>query len=213
MPKHITKEKKNNIVKYYKTKPMTITDVSKKFGVSNPSVIKVLNEYNVERYSKIKLFSPNLIEDYFENINTEQKAYFLGLIISDGCVHNTKNKQSLVSITLDSNDDYLLDFFKKEIKSNKKITHDTRGCSQISILSNKMVSDLKKYGVCENKSLHTIFPKDIPEHLYCHLIRGLIDGDGSISFYKRKDRKNCHVKAIRFCQGNKKMIGDLVDFL
>lgn len=212
MPKHITTDKKIKIVSYYKSSPMTYEDVSSKFGISLPSVAKVLKEYNVKPYTKVQLFSPDLDEHYFDNIDTEEKAYFLGLLITDGCVHNTKGKQSLVSLTLKEQDEYLINKFKECIKSNKIVTHDGRGCAELNILSNTMVSSLKRYGVCENKSLHTVFPSKIPLDMCHHLLRGIFDGDGSISFYARPDRK-AHTKAIRLCQGNEEFLIDIVDFL
>lgn len=212
MPKHITKQTKEEIVKYYKSKPMTLEEVVDKFNVCKPSVIKILNEYRIKRYTKVQLFSPDLDEHYFDNIDTEAKAYFLGLIITNGCIHNTKGKQKLVGITLQNCDKYILEIFRNEIHSNKKITADGRGCSEINILSNNLVNGLKQYGVAEKKSLHTIFPKNIPKHLYSHLIRGILDGDGSVSFYARPHRKS-HVKAVRFCQGNKNFLSDLINFL
>lgn len=212
MPKHMTADEKIKIVSYYKSFPMTYEDVSNKFGISLPSVAKVLKEYNVKPYTKVQLFSPDLDEHYFDNINTEEKAYFLGLLITDGCIHNTKGKQSLVSLTLKEQDEYLIDKFKECVKSNKTVTHDGRGCSGLNILSNIMVSSLKKYGICENKSLHTVFPTEIPLNMYRHLLRGIFDGDGSVSFYARPDRKS-HTKAIRLCQGNEKFLIDIVNFL
>lgn len=212
MPKHITKEQKVAIVEYYKTKPMTHTEVSKKFNISLPSVIKILKEYRIKPYTKVQLFSPDLDEHYFDEIDTEKKAYFLGLIITDGCIHNTKGRQPLVSLTLQESDKYILEEFKKEIHSNKKITPDGRGCVGINILSRTMVEALRKYGVKERKSLCTIFPQNIPKDLYGHFIRGVLDGDGSISFYARRNRKS-HTKAIRFCQGNQQFLKDLTKCL
>lgn len=212
MPKHISKEKKECVVAFYKQKPMTIENVARAFNISNPSVIKILDEYKVKRYSKVRLFSPDLDEHYFESIDTEKKAYFLGLIITDGCVHSTKGKQPLLSITLKDDDEYLLEEFKKEIGSNKNITHDGRGCAEIQVLSKVMTDDLKKYGVVPNKSMVTVFPKNIPKEMYQHLIRGILDGDGSVSYYARPNRK-AHVKAVRFCQGNETFLQDLVNFL
>lgn len=212
MPKHISKYTKERLIKYYLQKPITISDVANTFGICVSSVIKILNEYKIKRYSKVQLFSPNLDEHYFEQIDTEAKAYFLGLIITDGCVHNTKGKQSLVCLTLKNEDEYLLEKFKSEINSNKNITHDGRGCAELNILSNIMVKDLMKYEVFPNKSLYTVFPKNLPNNMYRHLIRGILDGDGSVSYYARPKRKS-HVKAIRFCQGNEKFLQDMVDFL
>lgn len=212
MSKHLSKENEIQIIEYYKTKPMTIKELCDKFNLCNVTIIKILNKYNIKRYNRTKLFSPQLDEHYFENIDNEEKAYFLGLIVSDGCIYSQNIRSSMVTITLQGCDKYILERFIKCIKSNKHITSDGRGCFEIQILSDIMVNDLRKYGLFENKSLHTIFPKNLPKDLYCHFIRGLIDGDGSISFYNRQNRY-CHVKAIRFCQGNKKFVEDFIKFL
>ena len=212
MSKHLSKENEIQIIEYYKTKPMTIKELCDKFNLCNVTIIKILNKYNIKRYNRTKLFSPQLDEHYFENIDNEEKAYFLGLIVSDGCIYSQNIRSSMVVITLQGCDKYILEHFIKCIKSNKHITSDGRGCFEIQILSDIMVNDLRKYGLFENKSLHTIFPKNLPKDLYCHFIRGLIDGDGSISFYNRQNRY-CHVKAIRFCQGNKKFVEDFIKFL
>ena len=212
MSKHLSKENEIQIIEYYKTKPMTIKELCNKFNLCNVTIIKILNKYNIKRYNRTKLFSPQLDEHYFENIDNEEKAYFLGLIVSDGCIYSQDIRSSMVVITLQGCDKYILEHFIKCIKSNKHITSDGRGCFEIQILSDIMVNDLRKYGLFENKSLHTIFPKNLPKDLYCHFIRGLIDGDGSISFYNRQNRY-CHVKAIRFCQGNKKFVEDFIKFL
>lgn len=212
MSKHLSKENEIQIIEYYKTKPMTIKELCDKFNLCNVTIIKILNKYNIKRYNRTKLFSPQLDEHYFENIDNEEKAYFLGLIVSDGCIYSQNIRSSIVTITLQGCDKYILERFIKCIKSNKHITSDGRGCFEIQILSDIMVNDLRKYGLFENKSLHTIFPKNLPKDLYCHFIRGLIDGDGSISFYNRQNRCS-HVKAIRFCQGNKKFVEDFIKFL
>ena len=208
----ITKEIEQQVINYYLSKPMTESEVANKFNLCKPTIGKILANNDIKIYKKNQLFSPDLIEDYFETINSEHKAYFLGLIISDGCIYSKNNKQNLVGITLQDKDKYILDIFKKEIKTNKSITSDNRGCSSIQILSNKMVSDLEVYGLCDNKSLKTIFPKNIDDKYYPHLIRGLLDGDGSVSFYARPNKKS-HVKAIRFCQGNEQFLLDLVEYL
>lgn len=212
MPKHIQQKIKQSIVQFYKSKPMTIKEVADKFGVSSPSVIKILNEYHIKRYTKTKLFSPQLNEHYFDNIDSENKAYFLGLLITDGCIHQTKGKQPMIAISLQSRDSYLLNLFLNDIGCNKKVTSDGRGCDEIQVISRPLTEALKQYGISERKSLHTVFPKNLPNNMYSHLLRGIFDGDGSISYYNRPRRK-AHVKAVRLCQGNQQFLLDVVDFL
>lgn len=191
---------------------MTFDELVKKFNISIPTIIKIFNKYRVVRYTKSRLYSPNLVEDYFNTIDSQLKAYFLGLIITDGCIYSKNGRTPSVSLTLQKNDAYLIDRFIKEIHSNKVVTTDGRGCCEVAINSSKMVSDLHKYGVQERKSLQAIFPSNLPIYYYPSLLRGIIDGDGSISFYARKGRK-CHTKAIRLCSGNEKFLLDIVGFL
>lgn len=213
MRKILTKEIKEEIINFYKSKPMTIEDVAKEYDYCKPTISKILKD--IPKYSKVKIFSPNLVEDYFENIDSELKAYFLGLVITDGCICTSSHGwEEILNITLIKEDKYILDKFIEEIKSNKISTSDGRGCYSINILSNKMCNSLKKYGITERKSLKTVFPKNINKEFVPDMIRGIIDGDGSIAFYSReKHGRKVHKKAIRLCQGNKKFLEDIVDYL
>lgn len=212
MSKKIALDTKREILNFYKSKPMTLKELALNFNYSIPTVSHILNEFRFKRYSKVELFSPELNQNYFDNIDTEEKAYFLGLIITDGCIYKKNSKQNLVNITLKKQDKYLLYKFIKELNSNKKPSSDGRGCYGINILSNKLVKSLEKFGVKERKSNSTIFPKFLPKEMYRHLLRGIIDGDGNVAFNNRLNRK-VHKKALRICQGNYDFLQDIVDFL
>lgn len=206
----LSEEVKQKIISCFLECPKSMSCVSKETGYSPYIVRKALKE--IPKYTRSKIFSPDLREDYFESIDSEEKAYFLGLIITDGCICKpTKHGEEILSLTLVEEDKYLLDEFIKELKSNKVSTPDGRGCYSINILSNKLCDSLKKYGITERKSLNTVFPL-MDEKFMPHLIRGMFDGDGSISFYQRKDR-NVHKKAIRMCQGNKRFLEDFINYM
>ena len=82
--KIITEELKQEIIEFYKSHPMAMKTVCEKFNLSLPTVGKILKD--IPKYSKASIFNPELDEDFFSVINTEAKAYFLGLLISDGNV-------------------------------------------------------------------------------------------------------------------------------
>lgn len=212
MPKHITDETKLEIINYYKSKPTTIAETAKQFSVSDPSVIKILNEYGIKRYSKAKLFSPNLDETYFESIDTETKAYFLGLIITDGCIHKSENRPPLLALMSNASDSYIIKQFLDDIHSNNKLTSDNRGCLGVHLMSERITNSLEKYGVKERKTFDTKFPALSDKSMYPHLIRGILDGDGSVGFYARKGR-NAHDKKIRFTGGTKSFLAEIGHFL
>mgnify|MGYP002625860766 CR=1 FL=1 len=65
-----------------------------------------------------------------------------------------------------------------------------------SVSSPKMKVDLIRLGAIPNKSLILEFPKDIPNDLIRHFVRGYFDGDGCIS--KNEDRCSL-VSTENFC--------------
>ena len=120
-------------------------------------------------------------KDYFNNIDTETKAYLLGFILADGWV--TSNGRVLGLSVLTSDIDILL-LLKNELNSKHKIQTRTKGranpLSRIEISCSAIVTSLNKLGITSDKSLHATLPK-IDNDLVPHMLRGLFDGDGSFS--------------------------------
>ena len=153
-------------------------------------------------------------ERYFENIDSEEKAYWLGFIAADGCVY--KNKQSYrLQINLKGSDIDHLKKFQKAICSDYKITEKKVGKAQsntcqLKINSTKMCNDLIKNNIIERKSI--IFePPILNKNLMNHFIRGYFDGDGWITSYKRKD-SNGYRNEVGII-GGKKALNYFIDFL
>ena len=210
MGKIITERLKQEIIEYYLSKPMTYQTVQEKFELSLPTIGKILKD--TPKYSKAKINNPELQEHYFEIIDSEEKAYFLGLLITDGNVFkNNSGRQASISITLKLEDEYILSKFLKELKANTTIGKDGRGCGQSAVRSDLMAKDLEQYGVIPRKTLYTYLPKNIPENLMNHLIRGIFDGDGSI---RVKIGENGKIKEhyFEFC-GTHKLMEDLSSYL
>lgn len=217
MRKIITEELKRNIKDYYQSRPMTIGEVCKEFSLSSPTILKILN--GIPKYSKTKIYNPELDEDFFSSIDTESKAYFLGLFISDGNIFDPSNSkhpgQKWVSITLQTDDSYILQNFKDDIKATTKISEDGRGSSYIAIRSNKMADDLEKYGVIPRKSFKTRFPFEVNKKYYRHIIRGIMDGDGSIQAHLSKNITSDKIRFlhnISFC-GSHRLMCDIVNVI
>lgn len=202
----ISKEKEILILQDYLNKFKAIS-ICKKYNICHPTLMRIIKSkgFKAKKGTEVnKKYSCN--EDYFENIDSLDKAYFLGLIVADGNVI----KRTL-EIALQEGDSYILQIFKNLIKSNhpiklrkkKKETHFNM--KRLSIVSEKMVNDLSKYGVIPNKSFKTYFP-EIPEEFYSHFIRGVFDGDGCIW----KGTKN--TKIFNIC-GNTDLVKKIQEIL
>jgi hypothetical protein len=131
-----------------------------------------------------------LNEDYFNIIDDEYKAYWLGFIYADGCINNKKNCN--LAIKLSVKDFNHLEKFCKCIETNKPVRKykNNNGFGKgneyciITICSKNIVNQLINKGCFENKSLILKFPEFLKEDLIKHFIRGYFDGDGSIFLAK-----------------------------
>jgi len=134
-------------------------------------------------------------KDFFKEIDTEHKAYWLGFIYADGCVSfDPVSKSAELCIKLQGRDDGHLKKFNKSINGNVEVQNFRRVCNlndkeydgcDIRFYSNELVLDLIKLGVIPNKTLEIIFPQ-IKEDLISHFIRGYFDGDGCVTLDKKR---------------------------
>ena len=210
--KVITEELKQEIIKYYLSQPMTLKQVEDKYELSHPTISKILTD--IPKYTKAKLNNPNMKEHFFQEINCEENAYFLGLLISDGNIFkDDTGRQASISITLNLKDEYILEKFKEVLQTNTSIGHDRRGCGQIAVRSNIMAEDLAKYGVVPRKSYNTYLPQ-VPNQYMWHLIRGIFDGDGSILAKPNpnNDGHNRFLHSISFC-GTHQLMDDISNYI
>lgn len=181
------------IITLYKS-GISSTILAQERNVSVHTITNILEKHNVERNNHYH--NLNLIEDYWENINSKDKAYFLGFLITDGNVIG-----NAVRLSLHIKDKHILETFSKVTQNNNKIYEDTRNCATYGVKRPKWVKDLAQYGVIPNKT-QTVGMPLLNDDLMPHLIRGLIDGDGWIT--KRGQ--------IGFC-GNHKTVTQVRDFL
>ena len=133
-------------------------------------------------------------EDYFENIDTENKAYWLGFISADGSIiKSSKYNSYRLYINLNVSDKNHLEKFKDSIEANdiklQDYTSNKGFCnssgtttSRIVLNSFKLCSDLAKYNVHQRKTYDIEMP-NIKNNLIPHYLRGLFDGDGSYCHY------------------------------
>lgn len=164
---------------------------------SQTFIMNILKKNNIKRRqtkSYTTIYIPN--ENFFDIINNQEKAYFLGLMYADGNNYINRTHNYEMSIKLQAQDKIILEKFKNLISPNSKITivkdNSTTNLHYKLKVNNKKISEqLCNLGCVPNKSLILQFPEFIDDKLLNHFIRGYSDGDGSI--YKKQQTKTGYV--------------------
>lgn len=153
-------------------------------------------------------------ENIFENIDTEEKAYWLGFLLADGSIHY-RPRQKTIKLSLQAGDKDHLVKFRKFLGSThpiKEYNYETFSCCELSFSNDKMANDLAKYGIVPKKSLTVSLPI-IGKNLEKHILRGIWDGDGSVLFRATHSKypKNLRPE-VQLC-GNKYITGSIQNIL
>ena len=171
----------------------TMTNIAKCYGVGTKRISDYLKSQSVtlRTYSDFsrKYF---LDEEYFDKIDTPNKAYILGLLYADGCcfVDEKTNRYNLI-IALQETDIHILEDVKKELQYTGIISHidlskkrengiNTLDQERLCISNKHLVESLGKLGVVPRKTYCLTFPNFLSDNLIPHFFRGLSDGDGCI---------------------------------
>lgn len=123
----------------------------------------------------------------FQNIDTVEKAYVLGLIYSDGYIQSINNKSYCSTICLHENDKYLLEKIQKIFTFYKLVYYKEKTAYKLVCTCKQLCLDLYANGVYPRKSYENKIHLHVPNidvSLIPHFIRGYFDGDGSV--YRQK---------------------------
>lgn len=121
--------------------------------------------------------------DYFSNINSPIKAYWLGFLFTDGSVDHYK-KTGRIRLQLQEGDKEILEKFKEDLCIDSKIIYDTRPnsvCCSVEFVDEQIFNDLEKYDIVPRKTykVDRIPYQKIPQEFLPAFALGLFDGDGN----------------------------------
>lgn len=120
--------------------------------------------------------------------NNPAAAYFVGLLMADGCVSRGKDgkRHPAIQLHLQRRDVAIIESFRSFLGSNHPITFRDNLCNgkmhpqaRFSVNSARLAAALARYGVVPQK---TVTAQLIGLEMNPHAWRGCIDGDGSICF-------------------------------
>jgi len=179
-------DKLENAIKLY-LHGLSLQAAAKTANVSYSSLQLRIKNLNLTRSNKTNSRKYFVDHNFFENINSEIKAYWLGFMYADGYISN-RGSQKLIGVAIGTKDKNHLTKFVKHLKSNYQIKEYTANSgyskniiyNRLLMTSETMFNDLLKQGLTEHKSLTLKFPS-ITKKLERHFIRGYFDGDGSFA--------------------------------
>lgn len=182
-------------VQEYLNSNKTMKELASKYNISPTSISGYLKRNKISYKPKTNR-KYTLDENYFEVIDTEEKAYFLGYLMADGCLKKTyKEKITMMSFSQSEENKKTVYLLKQALNTTKPVYKkiNNKGFNKsdesfvyvLDIVSKKITSDLLKHGMSHKKENISRIPQ-MDRRLIKHFIRGYFDGDGSISVYNNK---------------------------
>lgn len=199
MPRLISQEIKTLICEDLRNLSISIKDIMIKYNVSQGTISKIrtLNDIPMRKGSVFNYKHYLKNENYFDIIDTPDKAYFLGFITGDAYIKYRSSSNSFtLRLELHNKDKKILEDFVRyldcsyEVVSRLRIdqkSQKVRDRCYLEISRLKLIEGLMKHGVGPNKSKELNMPTTISDDLMCHYIRGLIDSDGCWCLRKDKN--------------------------
>jgi hypothetical protein len=184
--------KEKNIIEMYQSGTNTV-DIAKKYNTYNTSIRRVLlrNNINIRNYSQaVSRIQGNLFS--FLSL-TREESYFLGLLITDGCISRTSN----LTLGLQEQDVYMLQKFANFLGPKNKVykyfhTAHNKYQYQVSVGNIEICKNLNKLAIFKNKS----FDLELLIPINFDILRGIIDGDG----YVKKGTISISSKSKKFLE-------------
>jgi intein-encoded DNA endonuclease-like protein len=191
----------------FQTTSISLTEMGKREKVDRRTLAKYFKELGIEIVNKQNRSKFN--EHVFDQIDSEEKAYWLGFIFADGYISSSPLRENVKSIyqfelSLGLKDKEHLEKFRNFMEYEKPLLIDTCRC-RFTLANKHLWTTLNSYGCTPNKSLTLTFP-NIPEYLIKHFIRGYFDGDGCITRYVHKTCVSPHIELL----GTKQMLEQIL---
>ena len=168
-----------NIIQKY-ISGQSCLSLGKEYNCSDKTIRRLLDKHKIVNRGNRKHFYE---EDIFKEINTAEKAYWLGFITADGYVNEDRG---FMRIKLKECDKSHLYKFVKFIKGDEEMIkyeyHKITGNKQyyVEVNGRNFVNTLVDLNIRQRKSMKEVWCDKIPEKYIKDYIRGIIDGDGHI---------------------------------
>jgi DNA-binding XRE family transcriptional regulator len=155
--------------------------LAEEFGVSGANLGKMLDQRGVKRRTLGEAKRVHSCDHaFFDVIDTEEKAYWLGFMAADG---NITSDRPVIQLRLASKDREHVVRFASAVRSTHAVADYTDKAgntyTKLSIASPELTAGLAKHGISPNKTFTLAWPDHLEPELVRNFLRGYFDGDGS----------------------------------
>lgn len=192
--KIIAPSTKEKAIEYY-IAGMPSTKLAKIFHVDKATILNWLKAANIpRRTAKAAIQRYAINTKFFDVIDDEHKAYWLGFLLSDGNISKSgrNGKARTLRCALQWRDkshlQKLLDAMGSEHKIIPKFSNGHKA-AWLAITTIDLCSALESHGWSAFKKSGDIsILNTVSKHLQQHLVRGMIDGDGHLGVHQNRYR-------------------------
>lgn len=202
---------KNEIVNDYKS-GLSCSKIAKKY---NRSITGISNILKLEGINVLRPEDTTTYNWSFIYNNSNLFMYWLGWMLSDGCIYHCKaaGRNRGIMTYLCTNDKYILEFFRDKIDKARKVVTKGKNNKMYRLdisIPRKDAEFISQFGLIEAKSLvikGTDKLVNLSRNDFIQMFAGLIEGDGDIKFQQMKSKLHTYpVLSIRLHSGSKEWL-------
>jgi intein/homing endonuclease len=117
-----------------------------------------------------------------------------------------------LSYAVQKRDCGLLKHINKVLKIKNPVRRIENNYCRVDVTQQGFIKAFAKWGITEKKSLTIEFPTNLPKKMISHFIRGVFDGDGTVTFKYRRNRHS-FIQSARIVTCSKKFAEGLNEAL
>lgn len=181
---NLSETEESTIVELYRDSKVSQTEIAQQFNISRSVVHRILCQRGVEVIDSSTARMQNKVNlSYFDDIDSEDKAYWLGFLAADGNITCSDGRYR-IALVIKADDKKHLELFRQSLNSSSTIRSKMVMGNEyvlIQISGKQLAKRLVELGITPRKSLTLEFPVMLPDELNRHFMRGYFDGDGCIA--------------------------------
>jgi hypothetical protein len=190
----------------YWTDGQSLAMIARELGCTRQYVHQLMKEYGIPRRTKRRARRQALkggrithkradgssstlqavdVDPYFFRKWSEEMAWVLGLIATDGSIHDKGGTSTVSRLTFGQRDRVNVEKVLEAMKAEARIEHRPQSGTSgqlyyFRVSTPEIISDLAELGITPRKSM-TIKCPPVPRSYFRHFLRGVWDGDGTVS--------------------------------